>query len=464
MGVETPKKAWTPSTIPDDGLVISARPPERSVVAFPPRPLPKPQGNITDLLKVTTKTAQPGTAVGGPVSAPSGANDLLGSLVRQHLDRAAAASPGKPAERAAPVGETPSPAEFAELDDSLAAAGQAILDSAAHEDSPEEVATVQRDFAKLFDPAESAAKAPREPGRAADREDLSQLRPPPGSDVETGSRKPGALSADDQQASLSSAELEALLMQELSTAGPPGAPAAAPAAAPQVKAMDTDGLLEAELVQLLGEKPAATSEAAEVPAARVSDPFIPTAPAESHATITRGAFIPTQAPADLRIAAVDSAPGASSAASVAEPASAPASAEAAASRVAPAPDAATIAQSVASSTAPVEAAVAAVPTASAAGPVVETSVAASPGTPLPTAPAGMSAPPPVVVEGPDAEEAGEAPAARHSVVKGVALMVAQLVDLPFFWISDADRHLIGLAAFLLLAGGAILWIVHYMIG
>jgi hypothetical protein len=37
------------------------------------------------------------------------------------------------------------------------------------------------------------------------------------------------------------------------------------------------------------------------------------------------------------------------------------------------------------------------------------------------------------------------------------LMVAQLIDLPFSWLDDVSKNIIGVAAFLLLLGGAVLW-------
>jgi len=46
---------------------------------------------------------------------------------------------------------------------------------------------------------------------------------------------------------------------------------------------------------------------------------------------------------------------------------------------------------------------------------------------------------------------------RH-FISDLVLMFFQLVDLPFSWISDLDRNVIGVVAFLLLLGGVVLFV------
>ena len=48
--------------------------------------------------------------------------------------------------------------------------------------------------------------------------------------------------------------------------------------------------------------------------------------------------------------------------------------------------------------------------------------------------------------------------ARH-VLGDHLLMIAQLLDLPFGWLDDLSKNVIGMAAFLLLLGGLVLWLL-----
>ena len=45
----------------------------------------------------------------------------------------------------------------------------------------------------------------------------------------------------------------------------------------------------------------------------------------------------------------------------------------------------------------------------------------------------------------------------QDLVTNLLLAIAQLLDLPFGWLNDLSRNVIGMAAFLLLLGGAVLW-------
>jgi hypothetical protein len=97
--------------------------------------------------------------------------------------------------------------------------------------------------------------------------------------------------------------------------------------------------------------------------------------------------------------------------------------------------------------------------------------------PLPPPPAVIPpAPDPAVQEkSPDAsvvaehfEEDAEAPSQQRGRLRrltgDLALMVAQLIDLPFGWIDELNKNVIGMAAFLLLLGGVVMWILARMTG
>jgi hypothetical protein len=76
-------------------------------------------------------------------------------------------------------------------------------------------------------------------------------------------------------------------------------------------------------------------------------------------------------------------------------------------------------------------------------------------------------PPPVVVELPETEGTLEEAEPRkpsfvervRSFVSGMVLLVAQLIDMPFSWISELDKNVLGLVAFLLLASGFAMYFV-----
>jgi hypothetical protein len=84
--------------------------------------------------------------------------------------------------------------------------------------------------------------------------------------------------------------------------------------------------------------------------------------------------------------------------------------------------------------------------------------------------APMEIPVPVVILQPDEEEEEEEPAAPGvlgrvwSVVSEVALMGAQLIDLPFSWIRGLDKHIIGVAAVIFFLSGCLLMLLGWWLG
>lgn len=71
-----------------------------------------------------------------------------------------------------------------------------------------------------------------------------------------------------------------------------------------------------------------------------------------------------------------------------------------------------------------------------------------------------TAPKPIIEkEEEPAEPVVKKPSRLARLPHDVALMTAQAIDLPFRWVSELDKHIIGVAAFLLLLGGALLYAV-----
>jgi hypothetical protein len=444
MGVETPKRAWTPAAVNDDGLQTSARSGVPAPLAQSGRWPPKPKADFTDLIAVSTTSAQPGPELGAPLSAPESDNDLLGSLVREHLERASA-TPGKTPATVPEVSGNPSAESRGVANESELASHMARLDSVPPEEAEtpleeakaeqklnldsafaqettaagEEVAAVKRDFAKLFEP-DAAAEA------GASRESP----PPPAAGAAVAAPVQAAARDEVQQDALSSEELDALL-SESAAAEKPAAPTErvhASIPVPEGLLADSDGLLEAELRQLMPEAPGEEqmTPPVELPEMRPADtttleahplPEMPAAPAND---FTPPAPLPeTARPADVMIRDEPEAEKAPRTAVEATPA--------------------------VSATAPAE-------------PATQAAAAV-----MPNAPAGMSAPPPVVVELPERETpVDDSP--RSNLFTDIVLMIGQLIDMPFAWISNDTRYLIGIAAFLLFAGAAILFVIHRMIG
>lgn len=56
------------------------------------------------------------------------------------------------------------------------------------------------------------------------------------------------------------------------------------------------------------------------------------------------------------------------------------------------------------------------------------------------------------------------PALRHGLVYDLLLMIAQVLDLPFFWVGEVEKHLVGAAALTMLLSGVALYILAWMMG
>lgn len=194
MGVETPSRARMPTSAVTPGVRSSA---------------PKPDPDFTDLLPVTTATLK-----SEPLAGADSANDLLGTIVREHLDRASARPPIHPGPRQ--PAEVPAPAS----------------------EPVAELAEVQQQFDALFNAAQDAPKDETKVTATADASRLSRE------------------------------EMDALLSEHApADAGLPLEPEAAQAIA------DAEGVLQEELSQLMPQESAAGEAKAEPP----SEPPAPSA-------------------------------------------------------------------------------------------------------------------------------------------------------------------------------------------
>jgi len=79
---------------------------------------------------------------------------------------------------------------------------------------------------------------------------------------------------------------------------------------------------------------------------------------------------------------------------------------------------------------------------------------AAPAGPLPLTPEEARA---AEAEAADAVQSPASKPHRRHILHDVALLVAQIIDVPFGWISELDKNVIGVAAFLLLLGGVVLY-------
>lgn len=315
--------------------------------------MPKPGVDFTDLIPVTTATGQ-------PVSPAESANDVLGSIVREHLQRAASTKPERKEEKPeasvdaqvatdlllaqisevtscldTPVAETAAAVEANPLEGAVGGAEKSDLLAPASD-----ATTVQKEFDALFAGAAGPEQVGSESGRGPVDPDASQL---------------------------SSQEIDALLEEQGKS------PADGAAAEPEATGADSaeramaeaEGVLQEELAQLMA-APVMTPPPAQ-----------PAAPSEPTAAAAAPLAVPTPVPT----------------------------------------------------------------------PVVD--------------PATM--PPVVIIEAPETAPEPEAPPQRRwRILSDVGLMAGQLLDLPFAWISEAEKNLIGVAAFMLLLGGAVLWILCWM--
>jgi hypothetical protein len=83
-------------------------------------------------------------------------------------------------------------------------------------------------------------------------------------------------------------------------------------------------------------------------------------------------------------------------------------------------------------------------------------------TPTTAAAPGSQAVQTVIIEK-EIEPADQTPQPRRAI-SDLFLAIAQLVDLPFTWINEVDKNIMGVAAFLLLVGGAVLWVLSLFVG
>jgi hypothetical protein len=85
----------------------------------------------------------------------------------------------------------------------------------------------------------------------------------------------------------------------------------------------------------------------------------------------------------------------------------------------------------------------------------------------PVAVAARTAPPVVILQPDEPEEEEAAPGIWKRAwrsVSDMALMVAQLVDLPFSWISGLDKHILGVAAVVFFFSGLLLVVLGWWLG
>jgi hypothetical protein len=364
-----------------------------------------------------------------PPAAP-GAGDLLDSLVQDHLQRAAAPR------------ETPAEAAAA-LEASLLGASQPQLPATSIANQGAQ--RLQDEIASLL-AGEPSASAPLEPASAAASNeaaltmdpfaDFPDAAPP----IEQVPSKPGD---NPPTANVSSAELEMLLAPsseaEPKEGGEPEEPSAAaevaaelaadaagptqieqpvapsPDAADEVaaKLSEADGVMEQELAQLMTEKPPSAEPAKDASAAPASP-----MPPELAAAVNNIMNNPVQmSDKDAEAPAAAAAP------------------EASVMPVQPA--------SAVSLDAP----------ASVAVPETAANIAAALDTLAESTPRPAPAPPNILVR-------------AWRFVLGVIVMILQIIDMPFGWIKEPDKNVIGLWAFLLLLGGCVLfavsrWMEHH---
>lgn len=397
----------------------------------------KPRLDMADLLIMSTvdQKAPPNL---------SGSADLLDALVQEHLEHGDAA-PGVPNDMiAAPP---PSPAAATVLAEPPAAAALPATLTA-----DERAAMLQREIETLLRDA-PADPAPAPDAAAAIAEAALQESPatapiPVAAATRVPAKETAAPSSAKPAKDLSREELDVLLAEEGAAAvaqavpGPVSAkndqPLVSNAEAEQ-KLTEAEGVLADELAKLLEEAaPAETNK----PTAHAPDPVpektpaAPPAPPAPAAEAAADTLNPNDAALTDELAKLMAAPMTEAA---------PATPTAPEPPAAPTPTAAASASSMASATAAT--APAATP---ASGPVA---AAAPASTTAPTTAQSQPSPAP-------ATPTTQRPGFRQRVVaffSGLMLTLAQLLDLPFAWMDDLSRNVIGVAAFMLLLGGVVLW-------
>lgn len=390
---------------------------------------PKPLGDIADLLVMSTVDQK------APVAAP-GSADLLDAMVQEHLERDA---------EGAPAGDDMAAEHAPEVQDPpvAAAAGANML---------------QREIDMLLNDPEEEPPAPEATAPATEtRTPIAETPAPEPALQDAASSSEASIPA--AAADVSKAEMDVLLAREPETAtpaaheSPPATPPAASlssSAEVEKQLSDAEGVLAAELSQLVAQSenaampaPSAAGTEETGPSAAVVEEQLSEAEgvlaaelaqlvAESGENGAPAVAANGEKPAATAEAAAEKSEGPRSAAIVDESANAPAMS---------APPVA----GPTSTPAPIPAAAAA----------PETGVQAS---------AGDAA---AAIHTPE-ENAGEPTAAAQGklrrIAEGVALTFAQLADLPFRWLTEMDKNIIGVAALLLLLGGVVLFILSRVAG
>ena len=378
----------------------------------------KPCCDMSDLLVMSTVDQK------APAE-PPGSADLLDSLVQDHLERTdERPSPSSAPTAPAPIGppgteEGPRPAD--------------LSDEARVELLQKEIETLLRDTPETHVPAEiksamapptPAARAPgldpRNPTAAAAPAVTLSASATASIDASAGAPvQTGAMPA----AALSSAELDVLLARDevAQSPLPLAGPAALSPSETEEKLTEAEGVLAEELAKLMEEDGHSAAPAAKAVKASAPAPIADAAPRA-----------PARAESPAKIAVPEA---------VAAPQKKETQTTSAAAPASPPPPAAASAPAIPSTAAP----------APAASP-------ASAAAPAPASPAAET----IIIEK-EAEPADQTPHPRRAI-SDLCLALAQLVDLPFTWINEMDKNIIGIAAFMLLVGGGLLWVLSLFMG
>jgi hypothetical protein len=350
----------------------------------------KVDADVADLLGVSA--LNPSALPAAPAPDEGAANDLLDTLVQDHLERST--GPVFPAAPEAGGGDRA---------DLLQKEIEALLAGDPLDDAPRENGAVQ------------AAAEPAPLAADADRMALEEVA---GMEILRPGREP----------SLSDAELSVLLPGEVSETGAEeeavaGTGRAVEAEPLEALAGDASAAEEVARELLADASMSATGPSAEAPA-------LPMDESEESIAAAEGAL------AD-ELAALERESAAAAAAANAAPA--------------------------------VEAPIAEVPagTADEIAAGVEQALAAVAVREEPVAVAARTAPPVVILQPDEPEEEEAAPGVWKRAwrsVSDMALMVAQLVDLPFSWISGLDKHILGVAAVVFFFSGLLLVVLGWWLG
>jgi hypothetical protein len=360
------------------------------------RPLPaKTDPDVADLLGVTA--LDPAT-LPAPPAPDDGANDLLDTIVQDHLQRATspAPAPAGPADPAAPDRSDLLQKEIAALlsdDPSAETLPPAASAPAAHEPPPDSAPEIfprsitSRASAGHVTPEEMSILLPSSGDAATDAADVpAPVTSAPTTAAEAAAPVVPPVSAADAVA----AELVADAQMHAAPAAPPE-----PLEEPEAAISDAENILAEELTALQKNAPARNPETRDAGDATPDTRHRPAAPTASDAATLPAAETPADAPT-------------------------------------PAP-------------------------------------AAELGIPQDPGPLSALTAPPVVILQPDEPDDDEAP--RESLLvrarrtaSEIALMAAQLADLPFSWISGLDKYLLGIVAIVFFLSGWLLVALGWWLG